>query len=259
MTVASGFTANNKVYDGTGVATISTNNVVLDGVISGEEALVTVSTNGYCASFDSVGKGTGISVSVGCFGLAGPGAGNYSLISGVILSADITAKGVSITSGITADDKAYDGNDTATISSNTVVLDGVISGEEADVYLNTNGYTASFDDETVGTDKPVTVSGLTLDGTGAGNYSLSQPAGLTADITGGTTLGLSSSSPTNGYHESVTFTAATTPAEATGSVQFKTNGGGVWLAGDGEQRHGGERCDECAAARDERDCGGIHG
>src|SRR6185503_10288681 len=53
--------------------------------------------------------------------------------------------------------------------------------------------TGAFADPSVGIAKPVTVTGFILGGADAGNYTLTQPAGLTADITGITlvvTLGL---------------------------------------------------------------------
>ena len=62
LTVSSGLTANSKVYDGTTVATISSNNVVLAGVVGAD--VVSLSTNGYAASFASAGVSNGIAVSV---------------------------------------------------------------------------------------------------------------------------------------------------------------------------------------------------
>ena len=56
----------------------------------------------------------------------------------------------------------YDGNSGATLSSNTVVLTGVVSGD--DVSLVTNGYTASFASPDVADGIGVTVGGLTLGG-----------------------------------------------------------------------------------------------
>jgi hypothetical protein len=41
----------------------------------------------------------------------------------------------------------------------------------------------AFGDKNVGTAKPVTVSGNTISGTDAGNYTLLQQTGLSADIT----------------------------------------------------------------------------
>jgi len=44
------------------------------------------------------------------------------------LTAHITIKGVTITSGITANNKTYDGTTVATISSNNVCWNGVVAG-----------------------------------------------------------------------------------------------------------------------------------
>ena len=60
LTVSSGITANNKVYDGSTSATISSNNVVLGGVVGVD--VVKLSTNGYGASFASAGVSNGIAV-----------------------------------------------------------------------------------------------------------------------------------------------------------------------------------------------------
>ena len=75
--------------------------------------------------------------------------------------------------------RAYNGSDVATLTGGTVA--GTVGGET----LNFSGQTGRFNDKNVGTGKAVTVAGLTLtDGTGlASNYSVTQPAGLTADIT----------------------------------------------------------------------------
>jgi hypothetical protein len=144
---------------------------------------VRLSTNGYTANFVSTNAGTGIGVTVGGLTLAGTVAGNYTLTQPVGLTANIGALGVSITSGITANNKPYDGTAAATISSNNVVLVGVLPADTASVTLLTNGYTASFASADVGNNIGVTVGGLTLTGSAAGNYLLSQPSGLTANIT----------------------------------------------------------------------------
>ena len=71
--------------------------------------------------------------------------------------------------GITANNKVYDGMTTATISSNGVVLLGVLPVDAANVTLATNSYTANFVSANAGTGIAVTVSGLMLSGTAAGN------------------------------------------------------------------------------------------
>jgi hypothetical protein len=182
VSITSGITANNKPYDGTATATISSNNVVLNGVLAGDTANVRLSTNGYAANFVSTNAGTGIGVTVSGLALTGSAAGNYTLTQPVGLTANIGALGVSITSGITANNKPYDGTAAATISSNNVVLVGVLPADMANVTLSTNGYTASFASADVGDNIGVTVGGLTLTGSAAGNYTLTQPVGLTANI-----------------------------------------------------------------------------
>jgi hypothetical protein len=57
---------------------------------------------------------------------------------------------------------------------------GVEAGDT--VTINSSGYSASFANKNVGLNKPVSVSGVTLGGTDAGNYTVSQPSGLSADI-----------------------------------------------------------------------------
>ena len=97
-TVNTGIKANNKVYDGTTAATISLTNVVLMGVVSGDT--VSLSTNGYTANFASAGVGTGIGVTISGLSLTGPSAGNYTLIQPVGLTANITAKALTIASAV---------------------------------------------------------------------------------------------------------------------------------------------------------------
>jgi hypothetical protein len=183
VTITSGITANNKVYDGTPAATISSNGVVLNGVLAGDVPNVRLSTNGYTATFASAGVANGIGVTVGGLTLTGAGATNYTLTQPAGLTANITSKGVTITSGITANNKVYNGTPAATISSNGVVLNGVLAGDVPNVRLSTNGYTASFASAGVANGIGVTVGGLTLTGASATNYTLTPPAGVTANIT----------------------------------------------------------------------------
>lgn len=91
----------------------------------------------------------------------------------------VNQKELTIT-GLTADNKTFDNNTTATLSG-TPSLIGIVVGDELNVTLS-GSYVANFNDATVGTGKPVTVSGYTLSGSAASNYFLTQPTGLTADI-----------------------------------------------------------------------------
>ena len=157
--------------------------MVLNGVLVGDTANVRLNTNGYTANFTSASGGDGCGSNGKRIDPGGTAAGNYTLTQPGGLTANITALGVTITSGLSANNKPYDGTTAATISSNNVVLNGVLVGDTANVRLNTNGYTANFTSASAGTGVGVTVSGLTLAGTAAGNYTLTQPGGLTANIT----------------------------------------------------------------------------
>jgi len=90
----------------------------------------------------------------------------------------VNPKPVTIT-GLSASDKIYDGTTTATITG-TAVINGKIDADT----VTTDAGTATFADKNVGTEKDVTFSGWSLDGTDAGNYLLSaQPESVTANIT----------------------------------------------------------------------------
>src|SRR5262249_18947959 len=84
----------------------------------------------------------------------------------------ITAKVV--TGSVTAADKGYDGTTTATVTSCT--LTGVM-GSDAVTCVPGAG---TFDTPTVGTGKLVTVTGLTLSGANAANYTLANPTATTS-------------------------------------------------------------------------------
>ncbi len=89
---------------------------------------------------------------------------------------------VTIVLGITADGRMYDGTVTATLSSNAVVLAGVAPADVGQVALSTNGYVATFATASAGPSNEVSVTGLSLTGPKAANYTLVQPTGLTAAI-----------------------------------------------------------------------------
>jgi len=112
-------------------------------------------------------------------------AGSYTVTASVVADANYYAASSSATafnitqalltvSNPVATSKQYDGNNTAIITGS---LSGIYNSD--DVTLNGTGTFASIG---VGTGIAVT-STSTLSGTKAGNYTLTQPTGLTADIT----------------------------------------------------------------------------
>jgi len=165
-----GAVAQDKVYDGTDTATVA--DAVLSGVVGDDDVFLADSVTG---TFATTSVGTGIPVDT-AMTLAGTAAGNYTLVQPVGLVADIRAKGLLVT-GAVAQDKVYDGSDAATIVGAT--LSGVVGDD--DVYLvdaDIGVFAKATADAGIAVD-----TAMTLAGTAAGNYTLDQPAGLTADIT----------------------------------------------------------------------------
>jgi hypothetical protein len=176
LTIA-GAVANDKVYDGDAAATVTWSGASLVGVVSGDT--VSIDHIGYSASFANKNVGTGKPVTVTGVALSGGDAPNYSVSQPSGLTANIGAKNLTI-SGASANNKTYDGTTSATVDWTGASLNGVVSGET--VSIDHSGYSASFANKNVGTNKAVTVVGVVLGGSDAGNYTVSQPSGLTANI-----------------------------------------------------------------------------
>lgn len=163
------FTSQNKVYDRT------TNAVVVTRGLAGAVTDDVVSLTGGTATFSDRAVATGKTVTLTGAVLSGTDSTNYILDSVATTTADITPLG--ITGSFTADSRVYNGLTTATVATRS--LSGVI---DPDV-VTLSGGTASFNTKAVGTGKVVTLTGATLAGADAGNYSLASVATATADIT----------------------------------------------------------------------------
>src|SRR6266487_980691 len=119
--------------------------------------------------------GAAKTVSVGGISLSGLDAGNYTANATASATANITA--ASVTALVSVNNKVYDGTTNATIA--TRALNGVLGSDD----VSLSGGTASFASKTVGTNKTVSVSGLSLSGADAANYQLaSTSASTTANI-----------------------------------------------------------------------------
>ena len=153
-----GVTAVSKPYDGTTNADITS--VTFDGVTLNRGTDYTVT-----ASFDeaSVGNGKNITATVT---LIGPAAKNYALEqSSFPTTGNITAKQVTV-SGITANDKVYDGTTDAKLNFSNAKFAGILENDTLTVTA-----TGAWESAGVGKQK-VTISELTLGGASAANYVL---------------------------------------------------------------------------------------
>ncbi|GAB3040273.1 hypothetical protein GCM10027285_26440 [Oleiagrimonas citrea] len=98
-------------------------------------------------------------------------------------------------SGLTVDNKVYDGTAAATIGS-FGSLSGVVAGDS--VNLVTSGGTANFADANAGTGKSVTISGLSLSGSSSADYTVTGIV-TTADITARPLTVTLTGNPTKSY------------------------------------------------------------
>jgi len=130
-------------------------------------------------TYSGTGQGA---IDTGTYGIAVTG-GLYSSQLGYLFSYSATPgilkinpKPITIT-GATATNKTYDGATAATVTSAS--LTGKVAGDDVTLTLGN----ATFATKDTGTAKPVTVTGSVLTGTKAGNYTLIEVSGLSANIT----------------------------------------------------------------------------
>ncbi|MDE1989936.1 MAG: hypothetical protein KGI82_05650, partial [Betaproteobacteria bacterium] len=159
-----------KTYDGTTTASVS---LASSGIVGGDSVSFTETS----ANFSDKNVGTNKTVTVLGIAASGTDATNYTLSNtSATTTASILQAALSVLSvtGTTVASKTYDGTNTATLSNGVLV--GVQSGDA--VSLNQSGHFTSIH---AGTNIPV-VATDTLGGLDAGNYTLTQPTGLSGDI-----------------------------------------------------------------------------
>ena len=161
MPVALTVTAKDKTYDGTLTAELDT--VTHSGFVAGDDVQLVNGT----PSFVSKDKGEKVQLTFTLFTLTGTDAGNYALTQPTGVKARISPRPVTV-SGITAQNKTYDGNTQVTFEYGNARLDGNVDGDKLTVTAE-----GSFEDANVG-DKLVNITGLTLDGAEQGNYVLAE-------------------------------------------------------------------------------------
>ena len=158
----------NKIYDGNTSATVTLS--IPTGIVSGDVVTAAYTT----ATFANKNVANGKTVSVSGISLAGADALNYSANTTATATANITPRDLTVTAaGV---NKTYD----ATVNAAVNLSDNRLSG---DVFTATYA-SAVFADKNVSLAKAITVSGISISGTDAGNYNLtSTTASASADVT----------------------------------------------------------------------------
>ncbi|WP_344302693.1 MBG domain-containing protein, partial [Nocardioides bigeumensis] len=140
------------------------------------------------------------------------GGTGFSASSSPALAQVVTVR--SLTGSFTAANKSYDGNADATVTGRS--LSGVLDGDT----VTLDGGTAAFNNKLVANGKTVTLSGASLGGSSAGNYSLGSIFTTTANITA-KALTITADSRTKTFGESLDL----------GTTAF-TTGAGQLVSGD---------------------------
>ena len=158
--------AQTKTYDGTTAADASKFSAGLNNTVAGDSVTATATGAAY-NSKDVAGANT---VNYTGVALGGADAGNYSLAAGAAQgTGSITQRALTLGT-VAAQSKTYDGTTAADTATFRATLDNVVAGEESSVTATATG--AAYNDKTVAGANKVSYTGVALQGTGAGNYSL---------------------------------------------------------------------------------------
>lgn len=162
---------------------------------------------------------------------AGVDIRNYSITDQVVANATITPAALAV-SGLTADDKVYDGPTVASINDSDAVFTGLFAGDVLSVDVSGN-----FSDKNVADNKVVTLDS-SYTGADAGIYQITDQATVTADITPAMLLVSGITANDNVYD---TITGATVVMD-TGGLGGLVGGAEVMVAATGSfaDKHVGE-------------------
>ncbi|MGO4998165.1 YDG domain-containing protein [Oceanisphaera sp. W20_SRM_FM3] len=163
----SGITADNKTYDGSSTASVNATDA--SGWINGDDIIISAS-----GTFNDKHAGENKIVSL-TSSYTGTDLGNYIITDQTSTTANIAKKAITV-SDITAQDKTYDGNSTASVNTDNAQVSGLIIGDDLTLKVN-----STFADKNVGKDKTVTLANAST-GADADNYAFSFNT-TTANIT----------------------------------------------------------------------------
>nr|WP_320190810.1 YDG domain-containing protein [uncultured Desulfobacter sp.] len=165
----SGITAENKTYDGTTDANVDTAAAIYSGLVSGDALSVSAS-----GTFSDKNAGNNKTVDLNS-SYSGADAGNYAITDQDETTANISPKTLSV-SGITAENKTYDGTTDANVDTAAAIYSGLLSGDALSVSA-----TGTFSDKNAGNNKTVNLNS-SYSGADAGNYAITDQNTTTAHI-----------------------------------------------------------------------------
>jgi autotransporter-associated beta strand protein len=232
----SGLTASNKVYNATTNATWSGTPALLTAETPGTGTTSdgkpfsgdTVSLSGTVScAFTNKDVGSGKTLTISGLSLTGAQSANYSVAQPTNLTANITAKALTVT-GVTVTTRVYNATTNATFSAGglqTAEAPGTGTSVDGKPYTGDTVGTALsgyFAAKNVGSG--ITVNTLaSLTGAQAGNYTLTQPTGITGTITT-VPLTVTANNQSKSYGQTLTFGSGSTQFTSSGLIAGETIG-----------------------------------
>lgn len=196
-----------KVYNGDVFAPVASADVSASGILNGDLITWLINSADYNNKNVGDGKTVGADVSLNnALDTRGKPVYGYQLASSTASGAvgSITRASISSVSGLTANNKTYDGGTGATLSTAGAAFNGMVAGDS----LTVGSATGAFADKNAATGKTVNITGIALNGTDAGNYTLADTtATATADIIA-KPVTLSAPSISKTYDGGTTYTAS---------------------------------------------------
>lgn len=221
-----------KTYDATVAATVS-GTAALGGRVAGDGVSLTGSATG---AYNSKDVATANAVSFGGLSLNGADAANYTLAMQAPAAATITPKSVAVSGLSVAPSKVYDATANAPLTGAAAISTeaaGIGSTSDGKAYTVDNvnlagAATATYNSKNVAGASTVTFGGLSLQGTGAANYTLAMQAPAAATITAKTVaVGALSVAASKVYD-------GTDAATVVGAPQLAKEAPGAGAASDGK-------------------------
>jgi hypothetical protein len=160
-----GITADSKVYDGNQAASMNLSNMQASGIFAADQGTVALNISG---SFDTKDVGDNKQVAIsGTTG--GANGGNYFMEDQSTTTAHVTPKEL-VVSGLKAQDKVYDGNQTAQVDTSAPFAadSGLVKNDDVQVI----SVTGTFSDHHAAPDKTVVLSNTVYAGADKNNYQI---------------------------------------------------------------------------------------
>ena len=177
-----------KTYDGTTTADASKFRAALNNAVAGDN--VTAAAAG--ATYNDKNVAAANRIDYTGVALAGADAGNYTLAATTAQGAGTITRRTVTVGAVGAQSKTYDGTTAADASQFHATLGNFVAGEEGSVTATAAG--AAYNDRNVAGANKVSYTGVALQGTGAGNYTIANttegqgsitPKQLNLALTGG--------------------------------------------------------------------------